>query len=527
MYIKNLSIYIPDADRYLLKDLSFSLAPCDKLALIGEEGNGKSTLLRLLQGEDLSNYAQVTGEINREGAYLAYLPQSLGPKDLELSPQAYLWQHLPEYGLDYSLYYRLLDTLRLNEEVLQAQVSLGQLSGGERIKFLLLVAQLQTPDIYLLDEPSNDLDFDGLEALERFILEVSQPVLFVSHDELLLENCANAILHIEHLGPDLLPRQNFVRIPYAEYRDKHLQQYQKDMQIAKKDKSQYDAKLRRHQQIFERVQHELRAVSRQDPATAKNLKDKMRTVKAQEKRYAKEKEQLRQKPMRERPIRLDFEQKLDLPHSSKEILNLSLPELRVGEASSAMPVNAQKGRLLSQNINLQVRGIEKICIVGPNGCGKTTLLKIIERMLEENGIRTAYMPQNYFDELDPSKTAIEFLSRSAEKSEHTAVRTFLGSLEFRPDEMFLPLGQLSGGQLAKLYMAKMVFSEAAYLILDEPTRNLSPLSAPKVRAALRDYPGGILAVSHDRKFIREVIDKVYRLEAGGLRLLSPEEQAAI
>ena len=137
------------------------------------------------------------------------------------------------------------------------------------------------------------------------------------------------------------------------------------------------------------------------------------------------------------------------------------------------------------------------------------------------------MPQDYFDAMDPGQTAIDFLSRSAYKSEHTAVRTFLGSLEFRPEEMFLPLGQLSGGQRAKLYLAKMVFSEAGYLLLDEPTRNLSPLSAPKFRAALSKYMGGIIAVSHDRKFIRELFDKVYRLDEEGLHLLDPVEIAVI
>lgn len=524
MYLKNFSVYLPEADRYLLQNLSFSLLPHDKLALIGEEGNGKSTLLRLIQGQDLGAYVQVSGELNREGAYLAYLPQSLGAGELAKSPQTYLWGHLPHSDLDYGLYYRLLDQLQLDEDRLQEGISLGQLSGGERIKFLLLLVQLQGPDIYLLDEPSNDLDFEGLEVLENFIQESDKPVLFVSHDEVLLENCANAILHVEHLGPDLVPRQTFVRIPYREYRDQHLQQYQKEMQIAKKDQSQFAAKVRRQQEIFERVQHDLRNVSRADPEAGKNLKDKMRSVKAQEKRYAKEEDQLRKKPLKERPIRLDFVQNLDLPHSTKEILDLHVPELRVG---AGLQAKHPQGRLLSRDLDLHIRGLEKICLVGPNGCGKTTLLRMIAQELRQGDLSIAYMPQNYFEEMDPAQTPIAFLSRSAEKSEHTAVRTFLGSLEFRPEEMFLPLGQLSGGQLAKLYMAKMVFSEASYLVLDEPTRNLSPLSAPRVREALAAYPGGIIAVSHDRKFIREVIDKVYRLDPSGLHLLSPAAQAEI
>lgn len=533
MFLKNFSIYLPAADRYLVRDLTFSLQPQDKCALIGEEGNGKSTLLALMQGQDLSSYVQVTGDLDREGAFIARLPQSLSAEDLKKDPGTFLWEQFPDFDLDYGLFYCLLDELKLDEGLLHSSVSLGQLSGGERIKILLLLVQLKKPDIYLLDEPSNNLDFEGLEALEQFISKSDKALIFVSHDELLLENCANAILHIEHLGPELIPRQTFVRTSYSDYRSRHLQRYQREMSLAKKERSQFDAKMRRHQQIFERVQHELREVSRQDPESAKNLKDKMRSVKAQEHRYNKKAENLRAKPLKERPIRLDFEEGLELPHSSKEILNLRLDELRVGDhlphgegggADDAADA-AKKGRLLSRHMDLQIRGVERICIVGRNGCGKSTLLKIIRQKMLENHISLAYMPQDYFDAMDPGQTAIDFLSRSAYKSEHTAVRTFLGSLEFRPEEMFLPLVQLSGGQRAKLYLAKMVFSEAGYLLLDEPTRNLSPLSAPKLRAALSKYAGGIIAVSHDRKFIRELFDKVYRLDEEGLHLLDPDEIA--
>lgn len=517
MYLKDFSIYLPKTERYLMQDVSFSLAPEDKLALIGEEGNGKSTLLKLIAGEDLSSYVELSGQLVREGDYFAYLPQSLPADDLKKSPQAYLWEHFPNYDLDYNLYYQLLDQLRLEEALINSPLPLGQRSGGERVKFLLLLIQLKNPDVYLLDEPSNDLDFEGLNALENFIIGSDRPVMFVSHDEELLEKCANAILHIEHLGPELTPHQHFVRMGYEEYREKHLQQYRRDMQIAKKDQSQHAAKVKRQQEIFEKVQHDLRAISRQDPTGAKNLKDKMRSVKAQGRRYQKEAQGLRQKPMHERAIRLDFAEDVDLPHAGKEILNLELPELRAGEDLN--------GRLLSRRLSLKIRGVEKICLVGANGCGKSTLLSIIRRELQDSDISTAYMPQDYADGMTAQQTPIAFLSRSEEKAEHTAVRTFLGSLEFTPEEMFLPLKDLSGGQLAKLYMANMVFSEAAYLILDEPTRNLSPLSAPRVRAALHDYPGGIIAVSHDRKFIRQVFDKVYRLDTSGLHQLNPDEQA--
>lgn len=187
--------------------------------------------------------------------------------------------------------------------------------------------------------------------------------------------------------------------------------------------------------------------------------------------------------------------------------------------SFAQPTSEESLRLLSKNIHLQIRGSEKICIIGKNGAGKTTLLrKIAEELLARTDIHAEYMPQNYEEELDLSATPVDFLDTSGDKEERTRIRTFLGALKYTADEMLHPVAELSGGQKAKVLLLKMSLSGANVLILDEPTRNFSPLSGGVIRKMLTEFPGAIISISHDRKYIEEVCDKVYTLTEQGLFL---------
>ena len=172
---------------------------------------------------------------------------------------------------------------------------------------------------------------------------------------------------------------------------------------------------------------------------------------------------------------------------------------------------------MAQNISWRVKGAEKVCITGQNGVGKTTLLKIIaEELLARRDIRAAYMPQDYEELLDMDKTPVEYLAQSGDREEVTRIRTYLGSMKYTAEEMEHPVAELSGGQKAKVLLLKMSMSGADVLILDEPTRNFSPLSGPVIREVLRDYKGAIISISHDRKYIKEVCDTVYRLTREGL-----------
>ena len=178
-------------------------------------------------------------------------------------------------------------------------------------------------------------------------------------------------------------------------------------------------------------------------------------------------------------------------------------------------------RILAEGIYLKIKGSEKICIIGANGAGKTTLLKkIAEELLNRNDIKAEYMPQTYEDLLDLDVTPVDYLDKTGDKEERTRIRTYLGSLKYTPDEMEHPIRELSGGQKAKVLLLRMSLSGANVLILDEPTRNFSPLSGPVIRKMLREFPGAVISISHDRKYIEEVCDKIYQLNPNGLQLIS-------
>ena len=170
---------------------------------------------------------------------------------------------------------------------------------------------------------------------------------------------------------------------------------------------------------------------------------------------------------------------------------------------------------------LEIGNGEIIGLVGNNGAGKTTLLrKIAEELTNRNDLKAEYMPQNYEDVFKLDVTPVDFLDRSGDKEERTRIRTYLGSLKYTADEMERPIRELSGGQKAKVLLLKMSLSGANVLILDEPTRNFSPLSGPVIRKMLREFPGAVISISHDRKYINEVCDKIYELNHKGLQLLN-------
>ena len=149
--------------------------------------------------------------------------------------------------------------------------------------------------------------------------------------------------------------------------------------------------------------------------------------------------------------------------------------------------------------------------------GKTTLLrKIAEQLLERKDIHAVYMPQNYEEILELSMTPAEYLSENGDREEQTWIRTCLGALKYTPEEMNHEISELSGGQKAKILLLKMSLSVADVLILDEPTRNFSPLSNPVIREILAEYQGAVISISHDRKYIREVCETVYQMSENGL-----------
>ena len=508
LVIKNLTLTLTKDLRTLLEDFSFSLQPDMKVALVGEEGNGKSTLLKTIsEPESIQSYLEIEGEIITAGEIVGYLPQVIADATLDQTTAHFFDNKVDWNHFDYGYYYQLLGEMDFPEDRISPKINFGDLSGGEKIKLQLLCEMLKGPTVLLLDEPSNDLDLESVRWLEGFIRTAKIPIMFVSHDELLLERCANTIIHLEQLMRKQRPQYTVARLGYGEYVKNRNQSILRQTRLAQKEKVEYEAKMDRYRQIFQRVHHEQQKVSRQAPSVAKNLKDKMHAVKSMGRRFEREKEGMTKRPDFEQSIDISFESGITIPQG-KVVLDLSLNTLQV------------EGLILSRNINLHVVGPEKICIVGSNGAGKTTLLKEILAELEARGTNFGYMPQDYSERMNPKENAIQFLLNSSTKEEYTKVRTYLGSMNFTADEMHHPIVELSGGQRAKLYFSKMILDNAKVLVLDEPTRNLSPLSGPEVRAALKDFGGCIIAVSHDRKFISEVFEKVLHLDVNGLHELA-------
>ena len=176
-------------------------------------------------------------------------------------------------------------------------------------------------------------------------------------------------------------------------------------------------------------------------------------------------------------------------------------------------------KILSRNIRLFVAGNEHIGITGKNGAGKSTLLSVLwEELRKRSDITACYMPQDYSQNLDYDKTPVQYLAENYTKEEITRARTYMGCMRFSHEEMTGKIGALSAGQKAKILFLDMVLREANVLLLDEPTRNFSPLSGPVIRKSLKNFGGAIISVCHDRKYLEEVCDKVYKLTENGLEL---------
>lgn len=505
LQIKNLTITHRKDLRVLLSDFSLVLDDGDKAVVIGEEGDGKSTLLKLIYDARLiAAYAEWRGEIVKGRQRLGYLAQELSAGELDKTVFEYISDSEGFSETSPGELAKIGAELGLEGGELYSDRPVGSYSGGEKVKLQIARLLIGRPNALLLDEPSNDLDLETLEWLEKFILGFARPVLFVSHDETLIERTANVVVHLELLRKKTLPKATVVRMSYRQYAAERQSAFVRQEQLARKEHDEFDRQMERYRRIESGVAHDQAVISRQDPHGARLLKKKMHTVKSIGRRFEKERESLTEFPDAEDAVFLDF------PESAVVPVGKTVLEFRAGRLEAG-------GRVLAENLSLYIRGPEKIGIIGKNGAGKTTLLRAIAgELLPRQDIRAAYMPQNYGELLDMAATPADFLAHGGGKAERTRIRQFLGSVRYTPDEMDHVIAELSGGQKAKLLFLKMVLDGSNVFILDEPTRNFSPLSNPVIRGVLSGFGGAIISVSHDRKYLSEVCGRICRLDGDGL-----------
>lgn len=493
--IKALTISING--RYLIKNLNLTLNNSDKLAIIGEEGNGKSTLLKSILG--ICEYAEISGNINLKGNRIGYLEQSISADKLDKSVYEFLFIDETDYYDKINNLYKYLKLINLTDDILKQKIR--TLSGGEKVKISILKLLLNEYDILFLDEPTNDLDIETLEWLEKFINSTSKPIIYVSHDETLLANTANMILHLEQIKKQTECRHTLLKIDYDTYVEQRIRKIKKQTQVARTEKREFTKQHEKLQRIMQKVEYQQNTISRADPHGAKVLKKKMHSLKSQEKKL--DETELNEVPDVEESISFFFED-VEIP-KTKNIINLNIDELKVSD------------KVLSKNIKLDVIGNVHLCIIGKNGVGKSTLIKLIYNELKDrNDIKVGYMPQTYDDVLNNYEYVLNFISSQGNKEEITKARLLLGNMKFTREEMIGKIKDLSNGSKAKLFLVKLVLDKCNVLILDEPTRNVSPLSNPIIRKVLSEYNGTIISVSHDRKYINEVIDNLYILTTEGL-----------
>lgn len=532
LIISNLSLILKKDLRVLIKDFSLTVNKKDKIGIIGEEGNGKSSLLKAIYNqEEASKYLEIKGTINIKNEKIGYLPQMFEKELLEKSVYELLNEKIDYSLLDYKKYYFYIDKFKLDEEkLLSSSFLVGNLSGGERIKLFLLIELMKEPTVLLLDEPSNDLDLLSLNLLEELIINLNIPVIFISHDEHFLSRCANRIVHIESLKSKSEARVSVKNLSYDDYYQTREDFLDKNIREFNKDKENFEKKIEKYNRVYQSVNYALNTVSRQVPSVAKNLKDKMHSIKSMEKRYIKEKENLTQKYEVEDAINLKFDN-LDkgksgssnskinyLVDANKEVLDLNIDSLKVNSGIT----------LIDKQISLYIKGAKKVALIGENGVGKTTLLRLIYHELKKNtSFKVGYMSQNYEDELLNYLSPLDYLSKTlnvSNKEDLTKIQTYLGSLKLTYEEMNRSISSLSGGEKAKIFFAKLILEKDNVMLLDEPTRNISPLSNKAFINSIKEYNGVLIAVSHDRNFVYQVFDDIYELDKeNGLKKISKEE----
>jgi len=503
----------------IFDDVSFSISRGDRAALVGVNGAGKTTLIRMISGE----IEPTSGELHvSAGTRIAYLPQQMGsfPRgplqeavcreageaERALSRMRRIHSDLEDAGDGESVRGLLeelseahdladsTDAFRLrsnSEKVLfglgftasDMEKPLEDFSGGWRMRAQLASLLLSNPDLLLLDEPTNHLDLDARLWLEEYLTRFGGAVWIISHDPGFLDRIVNRVHELEFGSLETYSGN------YSFY------ERTKQEEISRREKQA------RHQaEQIDRIQKFIKRF--------KATESKRFQVRSREKML--ERMEVIQTHRDPRHMRLRFP---DPPRSGEIVARLE-------------GVSKEYDRTVFSGVDLFINRGERIGIVGRNGQGKSTLSRILagtERassgeVRPGSGVEVGFYTQEVDQELDPGLTLLEQLAAVSPNSSETQLRSILGSFLFTGDDVFKSTGVLSGGEKSRLALARILMSPVNFLILDEPTNHLDLFSRKVLCEALESYSGTLVLISHDEQLLSALVDKVYEVEGGRVRL---------
>ncbi|MCT7656974.1 ABC-F family ATP-binding cassette domain-containing protein [Mycobacterium deserti] len=521
----NLSFAWPD-DSPLFSDLSFTVGE-GRTGLVAPNGAGKSTLLAVIAGER----APTTGSVTVDGT-LGYLPQTLPfvadrtvAEVLGVAAVIDALNALADGRADDGVFAVIGDDWDIEERT-RAQLDrlglghigldrpLGSLSGGEVVTLGLAGQLLKRPDVLLLDEPTNNLDVDARHRLYDALDGYSGCLLLVSHDRVLLDRM-DRIAEL-HRGEMLLYGGNFTMYQKA---------VNEAQRVAENNIRNAEQQLRREKRDMQLARER---AARRSSTAARNIKDAgiPKIIAGAMKRRAQESagriDGVNAARVSDAKTRLD---QAERTLRDDDTLALELPHTNVPAGRTLLTVEHVLVRQLFAGIDLDIRGPERIALTGPNGVGKSTLLRVIAGELQpDSGLvhradgRVAYLSQR-LDLLDPQRSVVESLAAYAPSLSETRRMHLLARFLFRGNRIHLPVHALSGGERLRATLACVLYAEPApqLLLLDEPTNNLDLVSVGQLQSALNAYEGAFIVVSHDERFLADIgIERLLRLSAGHL-----------
>ncbi|MDQ0362393.1 ATP-binding cassette domain-containing protein [Breznakia pachnodae] len=485
------------SSKVLIDDLSFVLNKNEKIAVIGEEGNGKSTLIKAIYDPKMiDGYAKIEGLIDMQFICAGYLAQRLENKWSACFIYEYLLRDEIDDELDYNLYEeyeKICSDIQIDKELIYRDQKMNELSGGERVKLQLLKVLIKHPDCLLLDEPTNDIDMETIDWLTRFMKELKCAILFISHDIDLISDCADRILHLEQRNKRNKPVWTMIDDAYGNYVEDRDETYEHEKQQLAKRKREQKKKLDHINDIKNAVNYAQDTVPRSMPFMGRLLKKKMRAVKGIESRMDSEDFSI---DSYEESINLKMEQ--NTYHPSKHLIHIE-EDVTVAD------------KLLVHDAVVDIYGQDKVAVIGNNGTGKSILLKRIRQELLNQELEFAYMPQNYDELLNYDMSAIDFLLANTDALLNQ-VQDYLGSIHLTVLEMGKSIRDLSEGQKAKVCIIYLILRKPKVLVMDEPTRNISPLSKPVLTNLLKEFQGCLIFTTHDRYLLREIEPRIYKIE---------------